>query len=229
MNSENATIAAPVERLVSRPLRCADLFCCAGGSGMGLHRAGFEVEGWDYRQGLSYPFEKRIGDALMADLSGFDFVWASPPCQAHSTLKHRTGNEYDELIGATRKKLEAWGGPYIIENVVGAPLRDPVMLCGSAFGLKVRRHRIFESNVQIVGVPCNHAIQPEPIDVSGTGGYQHSERKKKSGGKGRKPKGLAEARAVMEMPWASRWEISQAIPPAFSEYLGRQVKAALCG
>lgn len=203
--------------------KCADLFCCAGGAGMGLYRAGFDIVGWDMKQGLNYPFEKRIGDALMADLSEFDFVWASPPCQAHSSLRHRTGNDYEDLIGETRDKLKAWGGPYIIENVVGAPLQNPVMVCGSAFGLRVRRHRIFESNVPLNGTNCDHASQPEPIDVSGTGSYQHSARKKKTGGKGRKPKGIDEAREVMQMPWATRREISQAIPPAYSLFLGQQI------
>lgn len=121
-----------LDRLVSRRFRAADLYCCAGGAGMGLSRAGFEVEGWDIKTGLNYPFKRHIGDALEADLAGFDFVWASPPCQAHSSLKHRTGKEYACYIERTREKLKAWGGPYIIENVVGAPLENPVMLCLTA-------------------------------------------------------------------------------------------------
>lgn len=194
---------------------------------MGLHLAGFEVKGWDVKQGLHYPFDRRIGDALDADISGFDFVWASPPCQAHSALKHRTGKEYECYIERTREKLKAWGGPYIIENVMRAPLIKPVMLCGSSFGLRVRRHRIFESNVPLIVPACDHASQPEPIDVSGTGMFQHSERKKKTGGLGRKPKGVAEAREIMQMPWATREEIAQAIPPAYAEYLGHQIIASL--
>lgn len=190
---------------------------------MGLHKAGFDVEGWDIKQGLSYPFKRHIADALSADLKGFDFVWASPPCQAHTTLRHRTGKDYECLIARTREMLIAWGGPWVIENVVGAPLLNPVMICGSAFGLRVRRHRIFESNMTIIGTECLHDNQPEPIDVSGTGSYQHSPRKKQTGGLGRKPKGLKEAQEIMEMPWASRKEIAQAIPPKYSEHLGRQV------
>lgn len=194
---------------------------------MGLSRAGFDVEGWDIKQGLNYPFTRHIGDALDANLEGFDFVWASPPCQAHTSLKHRTGKEYECYIERTREKLKAWGGPYIIENVVGAPLVNPIMLCGSSFGLRVRRHRIFESNVALLGMDCNHAAQPDPIDVSGTGSFQHSPRKKKTGGLGRKPKGLEEAREIMDMPWATRKEIAQAIPPAFAEYLARQILRVL--
>lgn len=207
-------------------MRAIDLFCCAGGASMGLHRAGFEVVGVDIKPQPNYPFELRLGDALEADLSGFDFAWASPPCQAHTTLKHVSGKEYECYIERTREKLKAWGGLYIIENVVGAPLQNPVMLCGSSFGLRVRRHRIFESNFRLTVPACNHAAQPEPIDVSGTGSFQHSPRKKKTGGLGRKPKGLEDAREIMGMPWATRKEIAQAIPPAFSEYLGRQIMKA---
>jgi DNA (cytosine-5)-methyltransferase 1 len=206
-------------------MRAADLFCGAGGAAMGLYRAGFTVIGWDIKQGLHYPFERHIGNALDADIYGFDFVWASPPCQAHTSLKHLAGKNYECFIDRTRRKLVEWGGPYIIENVVGAPLINPIMLCGSSFGLGVWRHRIFESNIPIRGIPCRHESCPEPIDVSGTGGFQRSERKKKTGGLGRKPKGLDEARGVMGMPWATRPEIAQAIPPAFSEFLGRQVAA----
>jgi len=194
---------------------------------MGLHRAGFEVEGWDIKSGLNYPFTRHIGDALGANLSGFDFVWASPPCQNHTSLKHVTGKEYECFIERTRSKLKDWGGPYIIENVVGAPLVNPITLCGSSFGLNIRRHRIFESNVKLDSKPCNHAEFPKPIDVSGTGGAQINPRKKKTGGMGRKPKNLAEAQALMQMPWASRKEIAQAIPPAFSEFLGLQIIAAI--
>lgn len=209
--------------------RAADLFCCAGGASMGLHLAGFDVVGWDIKQGLHYPFFRHIGDALDADLTGFDFVWASPPCQRHSSLRalHKA-IDYRCRIETTREKLKAWGGPYIIENVEGAPLVDPVLLCGSMFGLRVRRHRIFESNVVPLSVPaCRHEDCLEPIDVTGTGGRRLRGRHDGKGGNSRKPLNLKEAREAMGMPWAERKEISQAIPPAFSEYLGKQVIAFL--
>jgi DNA (cytosine-5)-methyltransferase 1 len=194
---------------------------------MGISRAGFDVEGWDVKTGLNYPFKRHIGNALDADLNAFDFVWASPPCQAHTTLKHVTGKEYECFIARTREKLKAWGGLYIIENVMGAPLENPVMLCGSSFGLRVRRHRLFESNIKLTVPTCNHAAQPEPIDVSGTGAAQVNDRKKKTGGKCRKPKNLEEAREIMGMPWATRKEIAQAIPPAYAEYLALQIMREL--
>ena len=159
----------------SRP-KALDLFCCAGGAAMGLHRAGYDVTGVDIVNQPDYPFAFIQGEALEADLTAYDLVWASPPCQAHSALKHRTGKAYECFIARTRAKLKAWGGAYIIENVMGAPLENPVMLCGSAFGLNVRRHRIFESNIFLTGVECEHWRQPEPLDVSGTGGATGSRR-----------------------------------------------------
>jgi len=219
-----------VQRLVPHlSPRCADLFCCAGGAGMGIHRAGFDVEGWDVKQNLSYPFKRHIGDALEADLSGFDFVWASPPCQAHSALRHcrREKKQYECFIARTREKLKAWGGLYIIENVPGAPLENPVMLCGSSFGLRVRRHRIFESNVKLSVLPCDHKTQGQPMDVSGTGGQRVNRRKDDHGGACCKPRNIQEAQAAIGIDWMCRKEIAQAIPPAFAEYLARQIMRVL--
>jgi len=204
------------------PFRCLDLFCGAGGSAMGLSQAGFEVVGVDVVPQPRYPFEFRLSNALEADLSGFDFVWASPPCQAHSSLRHCVGKQYEDFISRTRRKLEEWGGPWIIENVVGAPLLNSVRLCGSAFGLGVRRHRIFESNIPLVGVECRHDLQPEPIDVSGMGGRRVNPRVGQ-GGDSRKPRNLKEASQAMGINWMSQKEISQSIPPAYSRFLGRQV------
>jgi len=224
INSERKNGAAVrVQRLVqpSRP-KALDLYCCAGGAAMGLHEAGYDVTGVDIVPQPNYPFPFLLGNALDADLSGYDLVWASPPCQAHSTLKHRTGKDYECFIARTREKLEAWGGVWIIENVMGAPLRNPVRLCGSAFGLNVRRHRIVESNVPLVGVECRHDEQPEPIDVSGTGARRKGPRLDDKGGNSRKPLNLKQAQDAMGMDWTNRKEISQAIPPAYAEYLARQ-------
>jgi DNA (cytosine-5)-methyltransferase 1 len=193
---------------------------------MGLSRAGFDIEGWDIRPRLSYLWERHIANALDADLSGFDFAWASPPCQAHSTLRHcRKGErrQYECFISRTRDKLIAWGGPYIIENVPGAPLINPVQLCGSSFFLRVRRHRIFESNRTLIGSVCRHKEQGQPMDVSGTGGQRVNRRKDDHGGGCCKPHNLLEAQVAMGINWMVRSEIAQAIPPAYSEFLGRQI------
>lgn len=208
-------------------MRALDLFCGAGGAAKGISDAGFTVTGVDLVHQPRFPFEFIQGDAIDADLSGYDFVWASPPCQRHSSLRHRTGRDYECFIDRTRAKLKAWGGAYIIENVVGAPLIDPVRLCGSAFGLNVRRHRIFESNLLLAGVECRHAEQPEPIDVSGTGSRRLGPRLDGKGGNSRKPRNLQEARESMGIPWMDRRHLSQAIPPAFSKYLADQIMAAL--
>ena len=215
-----------MQRLVPRLYRALDLFCCAGGAGMGLHRAGYDVTGVDIVNQPNYPFAFVQGDALEADLSGYDFVWASPPCQAHSTLKHRTGITYDCFIERTREKLKAWGGLYIIENVMGAPLVNPVRICGSAFaayGLNVRRHRLFESNAMLEGTDCQHWKQPEPLDVSGTGSRRLGARLDGKGGNSRKPRNLKEAQDAMDIDWMNRRELSQAIPPIYAEWLARQI------
>jgi len=204
-------------------MKALDLFCGVGGAGMGLHLAGFEVTGVDLHPQPNYPFKFLQADALEADVSGYDLIWASPPCQRHSCLQHRTGGEYECFIERTREKLNQSGLPWIIENVVGAPLVKPVMLCGSTLGLGVRRHRIFESNKPIYGNTCQHHRQPEPIDVTGTGARRIGDRMDGNGGNSRKPRNLQEARDAMGMQWASRKEISQSIPPAFSEYLGLQI------
>jgi len=208
-----------LQRLVSTPRpKALDLYCCAGGAAVGLHRAGYDVTGWDIVNQPRYPFEFVMGNALDADLTGYDFVWASPPCQAHSNLKSLHAKQHECFIVRTREKLKASGLPYIIENVMGAPLENPVMLCGSAFGLNVRRHRIFESNIFLTGTDCEHWKQPEPLSVTGHfDGYGAGSRK------ARKPRNLKEAQEAMGMDWTSAKEIVQAIPPAFSEYLARQV------
>ena len=145
---------------------------------MGYHRAGFEVVGVDIKKQKRYPFEFIQADALevLADkdfINGFDVIAASPPCQTHSITQHlrnaqgKTTTKLD-LIPETREALQAWGGKYIIENVPGAPLINPVTLCGSSFGLKVRRHRQFESNLVLTGLPCDHKTQGKPIGIYGS-------------------------------------------------------------
>lgn len=192
---------------------------------MGLSRAGFEIEGVDIKA-LSYPFKLHVADAMTFPLEDYDFIWASPPCQAHTTLKARhQDREYPCYIAAIRERLKASGVPYVIENVVGAPLIDPVQLCGSSFGLKVRRHRLFEASFPILQLPCAHEAQGRPIDVSGTGARRVKPRTDGKGGNPNKPRNLDEARDAMGIYWMSRKEISQAIPPAYSEYIGIAARA----
>ncbi len=205
--------------------RLLDLFCGAGGAAMGYSRAGFEVVGVDIKPQPRYPFEFIRADALewMRYMFGelddcfFDAIHASPPCQAYSvaTPTAKRGSHAD-LVAETRELLEATGLPYVIENVPGAPLRNPVIICGSSLGLKVRRHRLFETNWPLMVPPCAHGMQGQPVGVYGGGTGKGQKR-------GRKVMSSAEALEVMEMPWADRAGATQAIPPRYTEMVGTQL------
>lgn len=186
---------------------------------MGLSRAGFTVEGWDIKPQPHYPFAFHQGDALASDLSGFDFVWASPPCQAYtqaSLSQRRAGKAYPDLMSATRKKLIDSGIPYIIENVPRAPMRPDIILCGSMFGLRLIRHRWFECSFPAFQLQddCRFQHHPNPCVVVGHGTTSWA--RAKNGGKCHT---IKESREAMGIDWMTRGELSQAIPPAYSEYL----------
>ncbi|CDX54541.1 conserved hypothetical protein [Mesorhizobium plurifarium] len=223
-------------------MKALDLFCCAGGAAMGLHRAGFEVVGVDVRPQPRYPFEFHQADALTYPLNGFDFIWASPPCQAHSSISRVSGRQehHVDRIEETRARLKASGLPWVMENVVGAPLRDPFMLCGTMFGLQtscgaeLRRHRIFEANWFIGLQPqCQHG---ESV-VGVYGGHAHDRKRKTITVTGSTPQQnvirnrsrltfpVSEAKLAMGIDWMTMAELSQAIPPAYSEFIGRAALA----
>ena len=152
-------------------MKALDLFCCGGGASMGLHHAGFEVVGVDIEPQPHYPFEFHQADALTYPLDGFDLIWASPPCQDFSAYGRRPDHvaERGNLIPAMRERLQASGTHYIIENVPGAmgQLRRRVMLCGSSFGLDVRRHRLFECSFPVWPKPCDHGWQTPRFACAG--------------------------------------------------------------
>ncbi len=187
---------------------------------MGLHRAGFEVTGVDLHPQKNYPFKFIQGDALDADLSGYDFVWASPPCQRHSGMSGcRPGlaEKYPDLIAPIREKLQAWGGDWIIENVPGAPLINPAMLCGQMFGLPLYRHRLFEGSRLLMTPPHEkHAIRG-----SRAGHWEWGTIMSVAGHCSPMPL----ARIAMGIKWMNRDELAESIPPAYSEYLARQFLA----
>lgn len=200
--------------------RALDLFCCAGGAAVGLHRAGFDVVGVDIDLQPRYPFAFIQADALRPPvrLQDFDFIWASPPCQAFTAYKRRPNHvrERLDLIPETRAMLEASGVPYVIENIPGAPLQNPVLLCGSMFGLDVRRHRLFELSFSVLSPICNHAAQTPRFKQATN---RVNLRSTVEVGVWRIP--LAVQRAAIGIEWMALEELSEAIPPAYSEYLGR--------
>lgn len=213
---------------MSKRKRIADLFCGAGGAGMGLHRAGFAVVGFDINPQPNYPFEFHQQDALTVDLSEFDAVWASPPCQAFTKYRNRRPDlpeRYPNLVPAIRRKLKAAGLPSIIENVDGAPLESPAILCGSMFGLDVRRHRLFECNFDFLTPKCNHAAW-EPNRFPGGRSRDHGHARvpvRATVEIGRWNIPLSVQSEAMGIEWMELQELSEAIPPAYSEFLGGQL------
>jgi DNA (cytosine-5)-methyltransferase 1 len=217
---------------MSRP-RLLDLFCCAGGAGMGYHQAGFDVVGVDIRPQPKYPFEFIQADCLAIDrafVAGFDAIHASPPCQAYSSISNVSGNQHNHVdrIPETRALLIGSGLPYVIENVPGAPLLDAFTLCGTMFGLGtsdgaiLRRHRQFETNWWPGLVPqCRHGREPT-ITVTGQVAQQNVVQNKV-----RRTFPAGEARRAMGIDWMAMPELSQAIPPAYTRWIGDQLLAHL--
>lgn len=200
-----------------------DLFCCQGGASAGYVAAGFEVTGVDIDPQPRYPYKFWQRDALtFLERYGrlFDAVHASPPCQAFTNAQKIQGNTHPDLLTPARELLLDLGKPFIIENVPGAPLRDPVELCGSMFGLETYRHRLFESNVDLTAPahPKHIARTTKMGRAPVPGEYMHVVGNFS---------GVAKARDVMEMPWATRDGLREAIPPAYTEYLGRQLLAVV--
>lgn len=209
---------------MTKPL-ILDLFCGEGGASMGYHQAGFQVFGVDILPQSRYPFAFGQYDALgiLQDyLDGLiggkrvDAIHASPPCQAYTNAQKINGNDHPDLIAPVRELLEQTGLPYVIENVPGSPLHDPVTLCGTMFGIETYRHREFETNWEL-GTP------------------RHREHEAKSTKMGRPPvdgeymhivgnfSGVDRAREIMGMPWASRDGLREAIPPVYTKFIGQHL------
>lgn len=194
---------------------------------MGYHQAGFDVYGVDINPQPRYPFRFRQADALEtleAHGHEFDAIHASPPCQAFSAYRRRgggVGSGYPDLIDRTRRALIATGRPWVIENVPQAPLRCPVRLCGSSFGLDVRRERDFEASFAIPRVACDHSWQTPRFPPATN---RVNLRRTVEVGVYRIP--LLIQQEAMGIDWMRRWELSQAIPPAYTEHVGRAMLAA---
>lgn len=227
-------------------MRILDLCCKAGGAAMGYHRAGFEVVGVDIEPQPRYPFEFHQADAitfLRLHHSEFDCFHASPPCQKFSAMTKRwkgRSEEHEDLVGVTREHFKLIGKPYVIENVPGAPLIDPIMLCGTMFkletaqGNQLRRHRLFEMPWFSGLVPnCAHNTASA---VGVHGGGQHPNRRRtigvygNAGGSSKRDGvsffGIEARKEVMGIDWMTGSELNQAIPPAYTEWVGRRLMEA---
>jgi DNA (cytosine-5)-methyltransferase 1 len=205
--------------------KALDLFCGAGGASEGLRRTGFEVTGVDIRPQPHYRGGTFVqADALEFPLEGYDLIWASPPCQAFTAYKRRQSHvaPCQNLIPAMRARLAGSPALTIIENVSGAPLRQDLVLCGSMFGLDVRRHRLFELSFEIAQLACRHQDQTPRFPPASN---RRSLRRTVEVGVWRIP--LEVQQAAMGIGWMTREELSQAIPPAYSEHIGRCAIAAL--
>lgn len=209
-------------------MRLLDLYCCAGGAAMGYHRAGFaEIVGVDIKPQRHYPFTFVQADALeYLDAHGreFDAIHASPPCQRYSVAsqsRRSAGVEYPDLLGITRERLQASGVPWVIENVPGAPMRSDFVICGCRVGLPLRRIRLFETSWQGFDLmaPCHHTGPVVSVVGHGTPSWVREQL-------GYNPS-IHDYRAAMGIDWMNRNELSQAIPPAYTEYVGRSLMRAL--
>lgn len=218
-----------------------DLYCCAGGASMGYHQADYDVYGSDISPQKNYPFSFHQGDALAVlaalnlglsvpfthkdgrverlYLHDFAFIHASPPCQRYTAMaacRPGLADTYPDLVDPTRELLDQTGLPYIIENVVGAPVRADVTLCGHMFGLALYRHRIFESNRPLEQLehvphtlPASKAGHWRPGTIISISGHVSP---------------IALAREAMGIDWTNRHELAESIPPAYTKYLGEQMK-----
>ena len=209
--------------------RILDMFCGHGGAAMGYYRAGFDVVGIDIKPQSDYPFEFHQANALEYPIDGFDAYHASPPCQhftKYRNCRKDIADRYDELIAPTRNRIARLGKPYVIENVPGAPLISPIVLCGSMFGLDVRRHRLFESNFNIEQLKCDHSVW-EPNRFPGGRSRERGHARVKCRGTvevGRWNIPLKTQQYAMGISWISDVRmLSEAIPPAYTEFIGRKM------
>ncbi len=234
---------------MSKP-RLLDLFCGAGGAAVGYSRAGFEVVGVDIAPQKNYPFAFIQADAMTFPLEGYDAIHASPPCQGYSIMRNLPwlrDREYPLLIEPTRERLIASGLPWVIENVMGAQRKAQMhagWLCGQMFGIPVLRHRLFQTSfywLQPAHMPHwgtvrnGRTLGSRARDIVTVDGLERNMRGKRTLGNGAQAPaanvghaaGFELAKLAMGIDWMKREELTQAIPPVMTEYIGRALMAAL--
>jgi len=223
--------------------KCLDLFAGAGGCTVGYQRAGYHVTAIDQNKNAikrNPADEAIVGDAMealsdLAFLSQFQLVHTSPPCQAYSITKHTHDNEHPDLYAPVRQALVEWGGVWVIENVPGVPMPDYLLLCGSMFDLRatdrdgtpliLRRHRLFESNAFLMAPgPCRHdGTQVGGVYGGGSTDHRHAKEIRRGG----YTPLVSVARELMGIDWMTQQQLTQAIPPAYTEFIGQQLIAAM--
>lgn len=200
--------------------RILDLFSGAGGAAMGYHRAGFDVVGVDIKPQPRYPFEFHQADALdllvngwIQDNGPWSAIHGSPPCQRYSQASkgHGTTARHPDFIRGVRKRFSMLGFPWVVENVVGAPMHQGFRLCGSMFDLPVRRHRLFDCS-ELIMPPAHSGCAGRPV----INFYGH-----------RNGHSIAEAPAAIGVPWMTPTEALQAVPPAYTRFIGEQLLEAV--
>lgn len=214
-------------------MKLLDLCCGIGGASVGYNRAGFEIVGVDIKPQPDYPFELVVDNILNLTpeyLQEFDVIHASPPCQ-HYTKYNNTRKDfkknYQDILEKTRALLKSSNRPYIIENVVGAPLIEPIKLCGSMFGLDVQRHRLFESNIELSQPECDHTIWkpnrfPGGRSIQYGGHARYPCRSTVEVGRWNIP--IETQQRAMEIDWSKNLKgISEAIPPSYTKFIGEQI------
>jgi DNA (cytosine-5)-methyltransferase 1 len=218
-------------------MRILDLFCCEGGAAAGYSKAGFEVVGVDLEPkfGKRYPFEFHAADALQyvkEHAHEFDAIHASPPCQAYSVTRNSHTRKHPELIEPTRKALIATGLPYVIENVTGAPLHNPITLCGRMFGLEaidddgekvvMDRHRLFESNIELT--QPEHKLHDKAVQVAGSyGGARRDKFEARYVRKGGYVPSKKVQESLLGIDWMTQYGLYQSLPPIYTEFVGKQL------
>ncbi|MCW2674819.1 MAG: hypothetical protein JWP14_3408 [Frankiales bacterium] len=220
------TESTPAASVTRSRHRILDVCCCAGAASWGYWLAGFDPEGIDIEPQKNYRFPFELGDLRDLDpdwiADRYDAIHLSPPCQSYSAMSNcRPGlaGTYDRLIGDARDLAIETGLPYVIENVMGSDLLEPVMLCGFMFGRQLYRHRLFETNWGLVQpdhpehtIPASKAGHWKPGTIMSVAGHVSP---------------IKLAREVMEIDWTTRAELAEAIPPYYTEYVGARLRAVI--